>query len=198
MAIAGRPRKNRVATTPVFEHLEEEFGRQVISAQTCGSYREPGLAERWFLAHVHPNMDFVALVDLARIGFPVHLGLFVEPTRRNPSRPGGLQNGTPVIRRLFPGYLFVMLDFERADWPLVKTGRGVDRLITRTNGVPAPVPQHEMDLLLRRCGSDGYEDEFTPDSERSDPWVNLTSLSDKDRLVVLHQVMQARFGRKAA
>ena len=204
------PKQNPLATTPFFEHLDEEFGRAVLSAQTCGSYEPASPNERWFCARVHHNMEYVALVDIVRFGFPAHLSLFVEPTKRNPSRPSGIRRGTPVIRRCFPGFVFVALDFGSAGWGKVKEARGFNALLTRAGGVPQPVPRFAMFELLSRAGTNGYQDDITPgllaaqakaESQRAlrkSPWTNMTALSDGEREALLMRVMTERSGKAEA
>ncbi|WP_238381119.1 transcription termination/antitermination protein NusG [Alkalilacustris brevis] len=101
-------------------------------------------SEHWFLAQYKPNAHRIAERNLMRQGFPTFLPL-QEETRR--------ARGRFVTRKqpLFPGYLFVALDMQRAAWRAVSSTFGIARLVS-LGGEPKPVPCDLVAQLMLRCG----------------------------------------------
>lgn len=99
--------------------------------------------ESWFLAQYKPNAHRIAQRNLGRQGFPTFLPL-QEETRR--------ERGRFVTRKrpMFPGYLFVALDMQRAAWRSVNSTFGIARLVS-LGGEPKPVPCELISQLMRRC-----------------------------------------------
>lgn len=52
----------------------------------------------------------------------------------------GRRSSEPVIRPLFPGYLFVELDLSTQDWGSIGRTQGVKRLLSTPELRPLPVP----------------------------------------------------------
>ena len=100
----------------------------------------------WYLAQLKPNALGVAGRHLRRQGFETFMPL-LEETRRGPRFE---------TRRapLFPGYLFVGATGRSADLGVVRSTRGVTRLV-KSAGRLSPVPASLVDALQARCDKDG-------------------------------------------
>lgn len=97
----------------------------------------------WYLAQCKPNAERVALKNLENQNFNAFMPLQKVTKRKaqtfkSPSRP------------LFPGYIFVEIDFAKGDWQKINSTRGVARLV-RFGTFPCPVPQFVMQSLFASC-----------------------------------------------
>ena len=79
-------------------------------------------AKRWFVVRTHPNGEFKALAHILRQGFDGYLPRYVK-RRRHARKTENVQ------KPLFPGYLFVGMDPERARWRALNSTVGVSELI---------------------------------------------------------------------
>ncbi len=104
-------------------------------------------SKRWFVVRTHPNGEFKALAHIMRQGFDGYLPRYLK-RRRHARKPDTVQ--TP----LFPGYLFVGMDPERARWRALNSTVGVRELICHS-GVPAPVPDDIIDDIRRHEDESG-------------------------------------------
>ena len=52
-------------------------------------------------------------------------------------------------RNLFPGYVLVNMEMDNDAWHLIKNVPKVKGFIGGVKGKPAPIPQHEVDLILQ-------------------------------------------------
>jgi transcriptional antiterminator RfaH len=144
---------------------------------------------RWFVVRTHPNSEFKALANILRQGYGAYLPRYRK--RRRHARK------TDVVQSpLFPGYLFVEMDPERARWRALNSTLGVSELICQ-NGMPAVVPDDVIGTI--RAHEDvegyvllGYQTNLKPgDAARIDRGAMadrigiFDCLSDRDRVFVL-------------
>lgn len=152
--------KSELDETPMFRYLAAETGRAVLKHQHCGRYL---LApeQRWFCIHTHPGQELLAVADLHRQGFLAYLPLFVDRKRtvmqvRYSRRPD------PVLKPLFPAYMFIPFDRSQQRWSPIALTRGVKRIFGSRPDAPTPVPVGVVEALIARSGPDGYIDDAKP------------------------------------
>lgn len=102
---------------------------------------------RWFVVRTQPNGEFKALAHILRQGFDAYLPRYLK--RRRHAR-----KTDTVQKPLFPGYLFVGMDLERARWRALNSTIGVSELICHS-GLPAPVPDEVIDDIRRHEDESG-------------------------------------------
>jgi transcriptional antiterminator RfaH len=135
--------------------------RAIAETEAAASWRglsrphlEPG--ERWYVAMTLPRMERVAELNLDRQGCRSFLPLQLA-TRRHAH-----QFRTALVP-VFPRYLFVVLDIERARWRSVNGTIGVHRLIADSERPIAVVPG-VVETLIQSTGERGalvfQSDEF--------------------------------------
>ena len=105
-------------------------------------------SKRWFVVRTQPNGEFKALSHILRQGFDGYLPRYLK-RRRHARKTDTVQ--TP----LFPGYLFVGMDPERARWRALNSTVGVSELICQS-GLPAPLPDDVIDNIRRHEDERGY------------------------------------------
>lgn len=105
-------------------------------------------AKRWFVVKTHANGEFKALSHILRQGFDGYLPRYIK-RRRHARKTDNVQ------KPLFPGYLFVGMDPERARWRALNSTIGVSELICHS-GQPAPVPDNVIDDIRRHEDASGY------------------------------------------
>ncbi len=76
------------------------------------------------------------------------------PKQRVDVRRFGRQ--VPQASLLFPGYFFVAIDEVNPQWRAVANTVGVSRIVMGNQGVPARMPAHLLEGLVRRCDADGF------------------------------------------
>jgi transcription elongation factor/antiterminator RfaH len=102
---------------------------------------------RWYVVHARPHQERRAEANLARQGFRVWLPV-MERSRRHARRIETVRSA------LFPGYLFVELDIERAAWRAINGTFGVRRLLA--DGLyPQALPEDFIAALRGAVGTDG-------------------------------------------
>jgi transcriptional antiterminator RfaH len=104
--------------------------------------------KRWFVVRTHPNGEFKALTHIMRQGFDGYLPRYLK--RRRHAR-----KTDTVQKPLFPGYLFVGMDIERARWRVLNSTTGVSELICQ-GGLPAPLPNEIIDNIRQHEDESGY------------------------------------------
>lgn len=107
------------------------------------------LSREWHVVQLKPGGLRTARINLARQDFPVFCPMELRPSssKRKPS--------PPLIRPLFPGYLFVSVSQDPGNWRRINGTRGVSRLLTSTEGQPASMPREVMSSLMRRTDEQG-------------------------------------------
>jgi transcriptional antiterminator RfaH len=94
---------------------------------------------QWFCIYTSPNGERLANEEIRKLGFetflPVYLRIIVHANRRR-----------PVLRPLFPRYLFVFFDLSGEIWPAIRRARGVEGILG-CEGKPAKIPGHVVNRL---------------------------------------------------
>jgi transcriptional antiterminator RfaH len=100
----------------------------------------------WYAAQLRPNGDALAMIHLQRQGFAPFRPQIWERQSRGKTH-------SPVLRPMFPGYIFVHFDIRLPDWWKIRSTRGVTRLIGSAVGGPYRVPNDLITNLKARCAS---------------------------------------------
>ena len=93
----------------------------------------------WYAVQTKPRQEQVAVTHLER----QHFEIFLPRIRAARHRRGRWQS---TIEPLFPGYLFVQLEFGAQNTAPIRSTRGVIGLV-RFGGEPQPVPRTIMQAL---------------------------------------------------
>ncbi len=101
----------------------------------------------WFVAQLKPNSHRIAERNLLRQGFDVFC-----PKESITKRAGS--RFRPATRLLFPGYLFVRIDWSRGDWRRVNSTTGVTKLV-QSGDHPVATPVGLVDALRAHCNAEG-------------------------------------------
>lgn len=161
----------------------------------------------WFLAQLKPNALRIAERNLRRQAFRTFVPLEQKTMRRN----GKFE---PVVKPLFPGYLFVSFDPEAGRWHAINSTQGITRLVA-FGAAPSPVPHSLIAELQSRCDDSGrllppralnpgdtvqlrsgpFAD-FTATIERVEPdrrvWILLDLMGRATRLRVRSDALQSQ------
>lgn len=146
---------------------------------------------RWVVATTHPNSEGIALQNLERQRFNVYCPMIRK--RRSHARKVDM-----VLRPLFPGYVFVHLDPDAPSWRPIQSTMGI-RTLVRFGDEPATLDNLFIQGLRAR-EEDGAvvrpQNPFKVGQKvqiEGGPldglFAHILSLSDKDRIVVLLDVM---------
>lgn len=103
--------------------------------------------KHWYLIQFKPNSHRLAERNLHRQGFETFLPM-QEVTRRKASR------FVSELKPLFPGYMFVSMDFELTPWRTINSTIGVSRLVS-FEGKPKFLPLQFISGLMLRCDPAG-------------------------------------------
>lgn len=142
----------------------------------------------WYAVQTQPNRENLALEHLKRQGFSVWMPLCERIIRH-------ARKSKRVRRPLFPGYLFVNLDFETAQWRSINGTIGVNRIVSFGQR-PAPVATQFIDALQNIEANEGLVavngDDLLPGQDveilsgpMSGAIAKLLSLEAGDRVTVL-------------
>ena len=101
----------------------------------------------WYIVQFKPNSHKIAVRNLQRQGFETFLPIH-EVTRRTATK------FETVTRPLFPGYVFVACNPEKAPWRQINSTYGVSRMLSFAEG-PKPMPEALIAGLRARCDSVG-------------------------------------------
>lgn len=110
-------------------------GEETNTCQTADA-----LNGNWYLLRTKPRQEAIAVKNLERQHFRVFLPLY----RCNKHRKGRWME---IQEPMFPGYLFVHLDFARQNSTSIRSTRGVADFV-RFGPEPRPVPQGIVDALM--------------------------------------------------
>ena len=144
---------------------------------------------RWYVVHTQPKGEKLACDNLVRQGFPVFLPQYMR--RRHHARKIDF-----VRSPLFPRYLFVAIDLERAPWRAIASTVGVSHLVCRGDR-PAAVPDGIVEGIQARADSHGLVSLASPIPYRYGEAVNVIDgifadqtgffecVVDADRVVLL-------------
>lgn len=102
----------------------------------------------WYAVYTQPRNETLASEHLQRQGFEVFLPRYLK--RRSHARRIDV---VPVP--LFPRYLFVSFDADKAGWRVIRSTRGVIDLVR--NGLnPIPISKEIIEEIRKRRDKDGY------------------------------------------
>ena len=119
----------------------------------------------WYLVQFKRNSHRLAERNLNQQGFKTFLPLQDFATK---SGSKFLTN----IKPLFPGYMFVSIELDKAPWQKINSTLGVSRLICQ-EGIPKSVPKEIVYGLMSRC--DNFGKLLPPKSlERGDSVILLS------------------------
>ena len=121
---------------------------------------------RWYVVHARPHQERRAEANLLRQGFRVWLPV-MERSHRHARRIETVRSA------LFPGYLFVELDIERAAWRAINGTFGVRRLLA--DGLyPQALPEDFVAALRGAVGAEGLSTAAPADLQPGDA-VRITA-----------------------
>ena len=118
--------------------------KKMTRATSTQSASHQKASSRWYVVQTQPSRDRIATLNLERQAFEI----FVPKVLRRKAR----RLGKPVERleQLFPGYQFVRLDLDRAQWRSVNGTFGVSRLVMFGDR-PAPLARGFVEALIARA-----------------------------------------------
>ena len=100
---------------------------------------------QWCLVQFKPNKHLLAERNLHRQGFETFLPMH-QITSRKASR------FVRDLKPLFPGYMFVSVNFNLAPWRTINSTIGVSKLVS-SEGQPKPLPLQLISGLMLRCNA---------------------------------------------
>lgn len=89
-----------------------------------------------YVLQVQSNKELDVSAALSRAGIQADV-----PRERILIRKGGLWS--KMLKLLFPGYVFVTVDYSAEAYHIIKSVSGVIRFL----GAPTPLPEHEADMI---------------------------------------------------
>ena len=101
----------------------------------------------WFAVHTQPRNELLARRHLENQGFGVYLPRYLKWRSHARRRE-------QVMAPLFPSYLFVNIDIDRARWRAIHSTVGVKRLVCQGDR-PVPVPDTLIDEIRAREDDNG-------------------------------------------
>jgi transcriptional antiterminator RfaH len=164
------------------------------------SHSRRSRARDWAVVNTHPHREPVARDHLRRQGFDVYCPLM----RRRRTHARRVEN---VLRPLFPGYLFVHVEAERTRWRPILSTVGVralvrfgDRLALLDEAFMQSLRAREVDGVIARPDMPyRVGQQVRLDGGPFDGVVaTILSLDEKDRLVVLMDLLQRRVQARVA
>jgi transcriptional antiterminator RfaH len=100
----------------------------------------------WFVIQTKPKKEEEAKSYLSTKGLEIFSPFMEDFVTRN-----GITN--KQFKPLFPGYIFGKFELEK-DYPLVRWGRGVKKVLGLGGNYPTPISEEVVDLIKRRTDSD--------------------------------------------
>src|SRR5262245_16143813 len=109
------------------------------------------MTKQWYVVHTYSGFEnkvAEAIMQRAKIfGQEDHIGQVVIPTEEVVEVRKGQKRITP--QKFFPGYVLVEMDMTDDSWHLVKSTPKVTGFVG-SGPRPAPLPQEEVDEILRQ------------------------------------------------
>lgn len=143
----------------------------------------------WYVVHTQPNGEERARHNLERQGFEVYLPRYLKQ-RRHARR-------VELVRRpLFPRYMFVRFDPERAQWRSINGTFGVAHLVSQGER-PVTAPNRVIEAIKARHDEDDLVVLNSPQSFRPGQKLEIVDgplalqsglfqrLTDNERVVLL-------------
>jgi len=143
----------------------------------------------WYVVHTQPHGEDRARLNLERQGFEVYLPKYQKRQRH-------ARRVEHVRRPLFPRYLFVRFDPERAQWRAINGTIGVAHLVSHGDR-PVAVPDKIVDAIKARHNDDDLVVLHSPHSFRPGQKLEIIDgplvwhsglfqrLNDNQRIVLL-------------
>ncbi|WP_035061147.1 transcription termination/antitermination protein NusG [Andreprevotia chitinilytica] len=107
---------------------------------------------RWYVVHAYSGFEKSVLKALKerieRESVQHMFGQILVPVEEVMEVKGGRKALTE--RKLFPGYVYVEMDMTDETWHLVKSTPKVTGFVGGVGNRPTPVPQREMDAVLKQ------------------------------------------------
>lgn len=101
--------------------------------------------EGWYVAKAKPRKELGLMSFLERREIEVFFPRVLEPGRQG-----------PILKPLFPTYMFCRFDAESGIWPVVRWAHGISYFLSQ-DGVPVCVPQSMIEYLQERVADwNGY------------------------------------------
>ncbi|NIA69031.1 transcriptional activator RfaH [Pelagibius litoralis] len=151
--------------------------------------------KHWYVAQTLVRAEETARLNLARQGFEPYLPRYWRERRHARRRD-------LVKAPLFPGYIFVQLDLEKAPWRSINGTLGVSQLIC--NGErPSAVAEGVVEAIRAREGDDGLIQLQAPTFQKgealrivsgalADCFGFFEKMADQERVILLLDLL----GRK--
>jgi transcriptional antiterminator RfaH len=147
--------------------------------------------QTWIVVNTHPHKEATAIANLENQGYTTYCPVVRKSIRH-------ARKARQVLRPLFPGYLFVGLGFDKAQWRPVLSTFGVRTLI-RSGDEPSRLNPGFI-AALRSRESDGVivapAHPYTvgqkiriADGPFDGTVATILSLGEKDRIVVLMDLL---------
>jgi len=110
------------------------------------------MTKRWYVVHTYSGFEKSVMRSLeeriARAGMQDRFGRILVPVEEVVEMKGGQKHTSE--RKFFPGYLLVEMEMSDETWHLVKSTPKVTGFVGGTATRPAPIPQKEVDAILRQ------------------------------------------------
>jgi transcriptional antiterminator NusG len=116
--------------------------------------RDPA-ALQWFAVYAALRCEFQARAALTEAGYEAYC-----PAETKWAHHG--RKKTAVQRPYFARYLFVGIDYPAQGFDLIRTARGVERLVGTTRG-PIPIPYRWIDKLRTKETLRQFDETYTPE-----------------------------------
>ena len=100
-------------------------------------------ADKWYLIYTKPNQENRAKENLQNQHFTVFLPMLPYEVKKEVH-----------LEKMFPRYLFVLLNSQSIDWNKINSTRGVSYIVT-FNKKPAIVSNNIVSSLKKSCNEDG-------------------------------------------
>ncbi len=144
----------------------------------------------WYAVQCKPGQEQRAHENLINQGFTCFFPQVQIERIRSGARKQKLES-------LFPGYLFIELKVGGEDWSVIRSTRGVLRLV-RFGSQPTPIPRAAMGAIMARTGAaEGAEQIFKAgDAVRitRGPFADLDAVFDRfngeERAIVLISMLE--------
>ncbi len=100
----------------------------------------------WYALHVATGQEYDVL-KICKRNFEVLL-----PRRKLKEQKNG--KWKDVVKVLFPGYIFVKSEMTTGEYYKLEGISGVIKILRGANSIPTPIPEYEMNLVMRFCPLD--------------------------------------------
>jgi transcription antitermination factor NusG len=155
---------------------------------------------KWYVVATKPQSEATASRSIARLGFSVY-----APTIMVMPKHGIV----PVLKPMFPHYLFVPFDAERDHWTRIACAWGVSRILTTgaPDFRPLAMPAGEIETLMNMLPSDVPAEIDQPiqegdeidviDGARKGLWGRVLELDSRGRCVLMLRILGGEFKARA-